>query len=316
MEPDVSAVRAAAEAEARQGRNTLIGMACMAASALLFMSGNAVIKLLAESGIHPVETVFFRSIVSLFILAPFAMRTPGVLRTAKLPLHAVRGVIQAGSMICFFSGIVSITLVEANALEFTSPIFATLFAVLFMGEAIRARRLIAMACGFGGALIALRPGFAEITQGHGLILFASILWAAVLLMIRSLSTTESALTQSLYIGIVLTPIAGILAAFVWVTPDWHQLALLCVVGATATLGQFLFAQAFRYAEMSAVLPLDFTKLIWSSIIGLVIFHTTPDVFVLLGGTIIFASGAYITIREAQLQRRARVMPPAPPPALP
>ncbi|BCW89370.1 Riboflavin transporter [Alphaproteobacteria bacterium SO-S41] len=315
MDTEVKAAGAAAEAAARKGRTTLIGMACMAASALLFMSGNAVIKLLAESGIPPVQTVFFRALVSLILLTPFALMTPGVLKTDRLVTHGIRGIVQAASMICFFSGIVSISLVEGNALEFTSPIFATLFAVLFMGEAIRARRLIAMACGFLGALIALRPGFAEINQGHGFILVASILWAAVLLMIRSLSTTESALTQSLYIGIILTPIAGVLAALVWVTPDWHQLALLAFVGCTATLGQYLFAQAFRFAEMSAVLPLDFTKLIWSSIIGLLIFHTTPDAFVLLGGTIIFVSGAYITIREAQIQRRAALSPSVPP-ALP
>lgn len=275
----------------------------MAGSAFLFMAGNAVIKLLAQSGIPPVETVFFRSVVSLVLLAPFAFAARDVLRTTRLRTHAVRGVIQAASMICFFSGIASVALVEANALEFTSPIFATLFAILFFGERVRLRRLLAMGAGFLGAVIALRPGFAEIHQGHGLLLTASILWASVLLMIRSLSVTESALTQSLYIGLILTPIAGILAAFVWVTPDWTQLALLCTVGTTATLGQYLFVQAFRYADMSAVLPLDFSKLIWSSLFGYLIFQYVPDPFILLGATIIFAAGAYITIREAQIQRR-------------
>ncbi|MBL9010488.1 MAG: DMT family transporter [Alphaproteobacteria bacterium] len=304
MDRDVSAVDAAAEARARAGRNTLLGMACMAGSALLFMSGNAVIKHLAETGIPPVETVFFRSAVSLVVLAPFALRTPGVLKTGQLSLHGLRGVIQAASMICFFYGIVEISLVEANALEFTSPIFATIFAMMFFGEPVRSRRLVAMGIGFAGALIALRPGFQELNQGHGLIGLASVLWAAVLLMIRRLSVTESALTQSVYIGLILTPISALLAAFVWVTPDWVQLGFLCMVGVTATLGQYLFAQSFRYAEMSAVLPLDFSKLIWSSLIGYFVFASTPDALTLLGAAIIFAAGAYITLREAQLQRRA------------
>ena len=268
------------------------------------MSGNAVIKVLAESGIPPVETVFFRSLASLFLLAPFAFRATGVLRTERLGLHLMRGVVQGASMMCFFTGIASITLVEGNALEFTSPIFATLFAMLFLGEAVHGRRIAAMLCGFAGALIALRPGFAEVTTGHGFVLVASILWAGVLLIIRSLSASESALTQSLYIGFVITPLAGAVAAPVWVTPDLHQLGLLLMVGATATLGQYLFAQAFRYAEMSAVLPLDFTKLIWSALIGYLVFEHAPDAFVLAGATVIFASGAYITIREAQLRRRA------------
>jgi drug/metabolite transporter (DMT)-like permease len=279
----------------------------MAMSGFLFMFGNAMVKHLAMSGIPPVEIVFFRSAFSLVVLSPFVLRSPGVLRTARLKLHIGRGVVQAFSMICFFSGIGYVTLVEANALEFTAPIFATALAILFFGDKIRARRVIAMAVGFLGAIIALRPGFATLNEGHGLLLIASISWAGVLLMIRTMSKTESALTQSLYIGIVLTPIAAALAIPVWVQPDWPQLGFLFAIGATATTGQFLFAQSFRYAEMSAVLPLDFTKLIWSTIIGYVAFSFVPDIFTLLGATIIFSAGAYITIREAQLQRQAAKM---------
>lgn len=304
MEAETGAAAAAAEAAATVRRNTVLGMACMAASAFLFMTGNAIIKVLAESGIPPIETVLFRSGLSLLILLPFALSAATALRTRRPGLHVARGILQAASMICFFTGIASpaVALTEANALEFTSPLFATLFAVLFLGDVIRGRRIAAMVVGFAGALIALRPGFAEVTHGHWLIVLANVLWAAVLIMIRTLSRTESALTQSLYIGVVLTPLAAVMVIPVWVTPDWSQLALLCTVGATATLGQYLFAQAFRYAEMSAVLPLDFTKLIWSSLYGYLIFSHSPDAFVLLGGAIIFAAGAYITIRESRLQR--------------
>jgi drug/metabolite transporter (DMT)-like permease len=307
MDTDFSAAGAEVEAEPTARRSTLLGMACMAGSALLFMAGNAVIKHLAEGGIPPIETVFFRSAVSLVILAPFALNTPGVLKTMHLKTHVVRGLVQAASMIAFFYGIVHITLVEANALEFTSPILATLLAMLFFGEPVRSRRLIAMGCGFLGAMVALRPGFNVLNEGHGLIAIASLLWAAVLLFIRRLSQTETALTQSVYIGLILTPIAGILAAFVWKAPDLEQFLFLCMVGATATTGQYLFAQAFRYAEMSAVLPLDFTKLIWSSLIGYFAFSYSPDALTLLGATIIFAAGAYITIREAQLLRQGRAL---------
>ena len=307
MDTDVRAACAEAEAEPPVQSSTLLGMACMAGSALMFMSGNAVIKHLAESGIPPIETVFFRSIVSLVILAPFALRTPGVLKTAHFGTHLMRGLIQAGSMIAFFYGIVHITLVEANALEFTSPVIATALAMTFFGEPVRTRRLIAMGCAFLGAMIALRPGFNELNQGHALIAFASLLWAVVLLYIRRLSATETALTQSVYIGLILTPISGLIAAFFWKTPDLGQLLFLCMVGATATTGQYLFAQAFRYAEMSAVLPLDFTKLIWSSLIGYFAFAYIPDALTLLGATIIFAAGAYITIREAQLLRRGHAL---------
>ncbi len=306
MDAEVKAAAPEAEAVGAPKRSTALGMACMAAAAFLFMFGNAIIKLLAASGIHPIEIVFFRSAFSLVLLAPFVLRNKALLRTMRLKLHVTRGMVQAVSMMMFFVGLSKVTLVEATALEFTSPLFATIFAMIFMGERVRARRIIALSLGFAGALIALRPGFADITVGHWLILAASILWAGVLLMIRALSRTEGAITQSVYMGLILTPISCIAASFVWVTPDLHQLVLLLTVGTTATLGQYLFAQAFRLAEMTAVLPLDFTKLIWSSAIGYLVFHTLPDAFVVLGGAIIFAAGAYITLREAQLQRQKRI----------
>lgn len=307
MDTDVRAACAEAEAEPPVRSSSLLGMACMAGSALLFMAGNAVIKHLAEGGIPPIETVFFRSAVSLVILAPFALNAPGVLKTLHLRTHVVRGLIQAASMIAFFYGIVHIALVEANALEFTSPILATLLAMIFFGEPVRTRRLIAMGCGFLGAMIALRPGFQELGQGHALVAVASLLWAAVLLFIRRLSVTETALTQSIYIGLILTPISAVLAAFVWQTPNLEQFLFLLMVGATATAGQYLFAQSFRYGEMSAVLPLDFTKLIWSSLIGYFVFEYLPDAITLIGATVIFVAGAYITLREAQLVRQGRAL---------
>ena len=285
------------------------GMALMLFSSFIFSVGNAIIKHLAET-VPPVETVFFRSIFSLVILTPFVLATGGfkTLKTGKLRLHMTRGVLQTISMMMFFQAISTTTLVEVNAIEFTSPIFATLLAIFVLGDRVRLRRTLALAAGFGGAIIALWPelqkhGFQSIGGGQALLLGSAFTWGLVLITIRELGKTESSLSQSVYLGLVLTPVSAIAASFVWVWPLWSDLFWLMAVGCTATFGQLAYVQSFRLAEMSAVLPLDFSKLIWSSMIGFLIFSEVPHLLAVVGGTIIFAAGAYITIREAQVARR-------------
>lgn len=295
---------------------TVQGMVMMLVSALLFSAGNAVIKHLSP-GIPAQQIVFFRAFFSLLILVPIVWRAGGwaSLRTARLPLHLARGVLQTVSMLMFFAGIAGTPLVLVNALEFTAPLFATLFAVLLLGEAVRLRRTLALAAGFAGALVALWPqlsttGLAALEGGAGLILGSAVIWAVVLITIRRLGTTESSITQSVYMGLVLTPLSGVLAAVTWVTPSWGEMGWIVVVSFTATFGQLAYIQAFRLAEMSAVLPLDFSKLIWSAALGLLVFAEWPEPVIVLGGAIIFAAGAYITLREAQLARRMAAAAPA------
>jgi drug/metabolite transporter (DMT)-like permease len=208
-------------------------------------------------------------------------------------------------MACFFMGLASTPLVEVNALEFAYPIFATILAIFVYREVPRARRIIALLIGFAGAMIALRPGFAEVGQGQLFILLASFLWGGVTLCIRELGKTETAVTQSLYLGFVLVPVAAAFAVPVWVWPNLVQLGLIVVIGTTATIGQLLYAEAFRRAEMGAVLPLDFSKLGFSAIIGFAVFTEVPDALTVVGAAITFGAGAYITIREAQLARQGR-----------
>jgi drug/metabolite transporter (DMT)-like permease len=219
-----------------------------------------------------------------------------------------RSLLQTASMILFFQGIATVPLVQVNALEFTSPIFATLFAIVLLGDRIRLRRTAALIAGFAGAIVALWPdlqagGVVGIGLGQVLLLGASLVWGFVLITIRELGKTETPIVQSVYLGLVLTPISGVLAAFVWVWPSWIDLLWLIVVSSTATFGQLAYIQAFRLAEMSAVLPLDFSKLIWSALLGFVLFSEIPEPFTVVGAAIIFAAGAYITLREAQVARR-------------
>lgn len=278
-------------------------MVCILAATACFAGMNAIIRGLAHT-ISPVEIAFFRSFFGLFLLLPFLWWFgPHTIRTAKFKLHATRGVIHAISMMVFFVGLSLTPLSATSALEFAAPLMATTIAILFLGEAVRLRRLVALGVGFVGVLIVVRPGVTEVSVGQLLILLSVAMWAACQLMIRELSKTESAFTQGFYMVSFFTPITFIAALPFWTWPDAQTILTLFVLAAIATSGTWLYGEAFRRAEMSAILPLESTKLIWATGLGWVFFSEAPDPITLLGGAVIFSAAAYITVREAQLGRK-------------
>jgi drug/metabolite transporter (DMT)-like permease len=284
----------------------LAGMICILLATACFASMNAIIRGLSHT-ISPIEIAFFRSLFGLFLLAPFLWWYGlGTIRTHKFKLHATRGVVHAVSMMIFFVGLSMTPLTATSALEFAAPLVATTIAILFLGEAVRVRRLVALAIGYVGVLIVVRPGLVELNDGQMLILVSVAMWAGCQLMIRELSKTESAFTQGFYMVSFFTPITFVASLPFWTWPDAQTLLILFVLAVIATSGTWLYGEAFRRAEMSAILPLESTKLIWATMLGWVFFVEVPDPLTLVGGAVIFAAAAYITIREAQLGRKAVV----------
>lgn len=278
-------------------------MICILAATACFAGMNAIIRGLSHT-IAPPEIAFFRSLFGLFILAPFIWwYGRDSIRTDRFRLHATRGVVHAVSMVIFFTGLSMMPLAATSALEFAAPIMATTIAILFLGEAVRTRRLVALAVGYIGVLIVVRPGFVELSLGQGLVLISVAMWAACQLMIRELSKTESAFTQGFYMVLFFTPITLAAAVPFWTWPQPQTLLVLFGLAVIATSGTWLYGEAFRRAEMSAILPLESTKLIWATMFGWVFFMEEPEPFTLIGGAVIFAAAAYITVRETQLGRR-------------
>jgi len=278
-------------------------MVCILAATALFAGMNALIRGLSHT-IPPVEIAFFRSFFGLFLLLPILWWLgPHTIRTMKFKLHATRGIVHAISMMLFFVGLSLTPLSATSSLEFAAPLMATTIAILFLGEIVRVRRLVALGVGFIGVLIVVRPGVNAVSAGQLLILLSVAMWAACQLMIRELSKTESAFTQGFYMVSFFTPITLATALPFWIWPDAQTLVVLFVLAAIATTGTWLYSEAFRRAEMSAILPLESTKLIWATGFGWFFFSEAPDPITLLGGAVIFSAAAYITVREVQLGRK-------------
>lgn len=289
-----------------RANGTAQGMALMLFSTVCFVCMQSLVRYVGES-LPPFEVAFFRNLFGLVALTPIFLRQ-GLrpLKTRKLHLHAARGTIQAAGMLCFFTGVTLIPLSQTTALSFSAPLFATLLAILILGERVRIRRITALALGFLGMLLVVRPGFAEINLGTMLIIASSFSWGTAIAIIKSMTRTESSATLTVYMGLFLTPITGIAAFFVWQTPSWEQLGWLFLIGCLGTLGHLAFAQSFRRAESTAVLPLDFTRLIWASVAGFLVWQEIPDAWAWIGGTVIFGSATYIAFREAQMARASKV----------
>ncbi len=208
-------------------------------------------------------------------------------------------------MAAFFYALGMTPVARVTALSFTAPLFAAILSVLVLGEVFRLRRWTATLCGFLGTLVILRPGFAEIDLGSLLALGAALLWGCTLIVIKVLTRTESAMTITSYMNILLTLLSLVPALLVWRTPEGAQWVGLLAIGVLGTLGQVAITQSLKEADTGAVMPFDFFKLIWVAIMGYLFFAEVPGLFVWLGGAIVFASATYIAIRERRLARERR-----------
>ena len=279
--------------------NKFITVTLLAISATLFGSFmGAGVKLLSDD-LHPIIICFYRCLMGLIIITPFVARNNfRALQTDNMRLQIFRALINIISMICWFSAIGMMHFEKATALGFTTPLFTTVLAVLILGEVIRFHRTAALLLGFIGILIIIRPGYVPFEFGTILMLIASFSFSFVLIFVKKLSATDSSLTIIFYHLLYMTPVFFILSLFYWQTITLDQIIIFSLMGAPGLLSHWCLAQAFKMSDTTFVMPLQFTKLIWASLIGLFIFAEQPDIWTWIGGIIIFISVVYITYREA------------------
>ena len=278
------------------------GMLLMAVFAGVVSLGHVIARHLSQD-FHPMQAAFFRTIVPLVILTPILMRQgPGWWRTTRPGLQFFRGLVGGISMLTWFYALALIPVGDATALSFTVVIFASMGAVVVLGERMGARRWVAIAVGIVGTLIILRPGNEGLSVGALVVLISSLFWAAALLTVKVLARTDSSITIVFYSSIYFTILAGIPAAYYWRAPDLEQFALFVSVGVLATLAQLAMTGALKIAETTAIMPMDFTRLLWAAGLGYIWFGEFPDRWTWAGGAIVFASTIYITYRENRAEK--------------
>lgn len=274
----------------------------MLGSTLLFGLMTIAIRL-ASATLHTFEIAFFRNFFGLVAALPLVVRHgPDLLHTTQLPRYLFRCTVGVVSMMAGFWAIGHLPLAQAVALSYSTPIFVTIAAVLFLHEQVRARRWAAVALGFVGVLVIVRPGTAGFSAGTLVALVAAVLSGVVSIQIKQLSKVDPAdrivvFTTSLWVPMSLLP-----ALAVWRWPEGIAWVWVVAAGFLGTGGHMLWTRALKLGDVSALTPISFMQLPLVAAAGWLLFQEPVDRWTATGAAIIFIANAYIAHREARLAR--------------
>mgnify|MGYP006178739061 CR=1 FL=1 len=285
------------------------GVGLMLGSAASISGANGAVQHLSHSNLHVFEIAFFRQLLGLIFMSALFLR--GGLRpliTRKFGLHVLRSILNVLAMLAFFYGLSLEPLAKVVSLGLTAPLFATIGAVLFLRERMTPHRWIALGIGVAGAMIILRPGIQVVSLGALMVLISNTLWAVALVVIKVLTRTESSVTVALYSSLLQTPIAFMFAVFFWQWPTVEQLVWLAGIAIFGTISQLALTEAFRKADATLVLPADFTKVIWASLIGYFFFNQVPEIWVGVGAVVIFSAVFYNSYSDSRFSRAGNSTP--------
>ncbi len=281
----------------------------MLGSTVLFGLMTIAIRLASQT-LHTFEVAFFRNFFGLVAVTPLLLHHgPSLLRTDHLPRYLVRCTIGIASMLCGFWAIGHLPLAQAVALSYSTPIFVTIAAVIFLGEQVRARRWTAVALGFVGVLIIVRPGTQGFALGTLVALSAAVLSGIVSIQIKQLSRLEPADRIVLYTTLLWVPMSLVPALTVWEWPQGITWLWVVAAGFLGSGGHMLWTRALKLGDVSALTPISFMQLPIVALAGWLLFQEPLDRWTAVGAGVIFAANAYIAHREAQLARRAATSAP-------
>lgn len=274
----------------------------------------AAVKYLGES-YSVFQISFARNVFSLFIVIPAVLYMGGrrALKTERPKLHLVRGVIGATAMLFLFSSYKLLPLADATAFGFTVPLFLAILSGPLLAEKVGRDRWIAVAVGFAGALVMARPSGEVTMLGIGVAVTGAFLVSLVMVLLRRMNNTEEPVAIIFYFTIFATLFTAIPAAMVWETPDAQGWGLLVLLGVMGGINQLLLTMAYRYAPAVLVGTFGYTKIIWASALGFMIWGHIPEFHVIMGAGIVIASGIFMLFSETgKLRRLRRTVPPCAP----
>lgn len=256
----------------------------------------AAVKLLSYN-LHPFIITLYRAALVFIVLLPILLwRGFETVRTSSVKLQIARGAVGGIGMLCVFTGLSLVPLAEATALLFTVPIFATLLAVGFLSEKVGIRRWSAILVGFGGIIIITRPD-TSMNVGHLYLICAAISWSISILIAKKLTEKDTILSITFWQAMGCVPLAFAASLFVWELPTFEQLMYLLWVACLGTLGHALLYASLKVGKVSVILPLDYIRIIWSALLGFLLFNHLPTAQMYLGSLLIICATAFISYRE-------------------
>lgn len=281
----------------------VLGVALKIVSVVLLGTMAACVKYLGDA-VPSGQIIFVRGLISIAVLALIAWRVEGLhlLKTRNWRSHAFRSLSGTVSMFCLFTALTLIPFADVTAITFTSPMFLTVLAMLFLGERIHAYRWSALAAGFLGVVIMVGP---HLSFGSGsslgvLVALAAAVFAALAMMflrVMSGGGAEHAITITFYFSLTSMVFGALTAVAGWPWPSAEQWAVIGAVGLFGVLGQLLLTYSYRFAEASTIAPLDYANLVVAVLYGYFVFDEIPGLSTWIGAPLVVAAGLIILWRE-------------------
>jgi drug/metabolite transporter (DMT)-like permease len=279
--------------------------------ALLSFTAMALSGRVLSAELTTFQILFFRSLVGLVVIGALAHRAGGAVLRTKAPVtHLVRNVAHFGGQYGWFYGIAHIPLAQVFAIEFTMPIWTALLAVPMLGERLSRGRIVAVAMGFAGILIILRPGAGSFSMAALAVLGAAVAYAVSHVFTKRLSATDSPLAILFYMTAIQLPLGLLPALSNWKWPSAASWPWVAAVALGALTAHYCLTRALRLADATAVIPMDFLRLPLIALVGYVFYHEPLEPAVILGAVVVFAA-TWVNLRSSSGAPAVRTAPAHP-----
>lgn len=268
-------------------------------SALVFTGTNSLVKVVGAT-VDSFEIAFFRGLFGTLILLPFVFWAGWltVLKTDRMNFHLARGITSSLHVMTIFYALVHLPLADVTGISFSRPLWVILLAVLFLGEKIRWQRWLATAIGFAGVLVMVQPG-STVNPGAVAAVLNALFVAMTVVLIKRLTATEKSLTILFYGSLIPTLVTLPPALVVWKTPTQFELLLLLGIGGGLSVGHACLIHGLKVGEATAIMPFDYTRIIFAGAAGYFFFAEEPSMVTVLGALLIAASALYIARQETR-----------------
>ena len=280
------------------------GALWMLASAITFTLMTSLIKYLGAD-YSPALQTFYRQAAGLLVLAPIIVRDPvGAFRTSRPGILLFRSLAGTLGMVLAFWAYQEMPLAEANALSFTRTLWIVPLAIFVLGEKVGPWRLGATLIGFGGVLIMLQPSIANAVGWPAAAALSSAALFAMTITGMKVMTRDHSVTVLMVWSAVLGFVLSIpLAVTEWRWPDPVDLALLAAMGVLGLVTQVCYIKGMALGDAAAMAPIDYTRLVFAILFGLVLFHEVPNLVTMLGALVVIGSTLVITLRDLHSKQR-------------
>ena len=259
------------------------------------------IKLAGQRGVHIMEALFYRQFLSLPLVLAWLLMGPSPIsvHTSRIGAHCIRMAAGMAGMVLAFRSVTLLPLAVATTISFTVPIFATILSALVLKETPGIHRWAGVVLGFCGVLVMIHPqGAGHFPPlGVAVALSAAIMAAVVNILLRQIGRSEGATTTVFWYTVLSLPPLGIGMYFFGQRHDLLTWGLLAAIGLTGGVGQLLLTASLRWAPVSVVMPMEYSSLIWATLLGWLIWNNWPGGSTWTGAVLIVCSGLYIAWRE-------------------